>query len=324
MTVIKKIAGFLITLFLVSLITFFIFNIIPGNPAVAILGPDAASSQIEKLEQELGLNKPLLNRYISWLANAITGDFGISYKYNQPVSSIILGALKITLNLSVFTIFLALIIGIPFGIFFAKMSQNPFAKGLEVFSQIWFSTPSFCTAIFLIMVFTVKFNLFPSMGYVDWKVSPILCIKSLFLPALSLALGSGAIMARYVKTEFTIQQEMNYVRTAKSKGLSPLNIDLHHILRNSLFPIITMLGLMITEVLGGSLIVENVFSLPGVGRLIATSISSRDFPLIQGLVLYLAFITTLCNLLIDILYYVIDPTLSITKKRHFKGKQKAE
>ena len=306
---IKKIIDFLITIFLVTLITFFTFNILPGNPAIAILGPDADDVQVEQLEKEFNLDKPLYKRYLKWMSGAVRGDLGTSYRFNRKVNDVIKGAAGVTASLAFFTIILTVIIAIPLGIILAHYEKNPFVRFLGFFDQIWISTPAFCTAIFLIIIFTVKLNLFPSLGFVRWSENPFMCLKTLFLPALSLALGSSAILARYLKTDFSEQQNKDYVRTAYSKGLSPLEVNLHHILRNSIISVITTLGLILTDILGGSIIIENVFALPGIGKLIAVSISTRDFPLIQGLVLYLALITLICNFLIDMIYSVIDPRI---------------
>jgi len=304
---IKKISGLLITVFLVTLITFFTFNILPGNPALAILGPDADTAQIQALEAEFHLDQPLYSRYFSWLAGLFHGDLGYSYRYGQKVSTITTKAFGVTLSLGLFSLILTVLIGLPLGVLMGQYSKKKSIKALELFDQIWLSTPGFCTAILLIMIFTVLLKLLPSMGYVSFFQNPLRSIQILFLPALSLSFGSSAILARYLKTDFTLQKSLDYVRTARSKGLSTRRIVFGHILRNSLICVVTTLGLIVTDILGGSIIIENVFSLPGIGRLIATSITSRDFPLMQGLVLYLAVITVIVNFIVDVLYHIIDP-----------------
>ncbi|MCQ2586075.1 MAG: ABC transporter permease [Treponema sp.] len=311
---IKKISGLLITIFLVTLITFFTFNILPGNPALAILGPDADMAQIQALEAEFHLDQPLYARYLSWIAGLFRGDLGYSYRYGQKVVTIISKAFGVTFSLGLFSLVLTVLIGLPLGILMGQFSKKKSVKVLEVFDQIWLSTPGFCTAILLIMIFTVILKLFPSMGYVPFFKDPVQSIRTMFLPALSLSVGSSAILARYLKTDFTMQKSLDYVRTARSKGLSTGRIVFVHILRNSLICVVTTLGLIVTDILGGSIIIENVFSLPGIGRLIATSITSRDFPLIQGLVLYLAVITVTVNFIVDVLYHVIDPRTREVRK----------
>ncbi|MBS7260051.1 MAG: ABC transporter permease [Treponema sp.] len=311
---IKKISGLLITIFLVTLITFFTFNILPGNPALAILGPDADTAQIQALEAEFHLDQPLYFRYFSWITGVLRGDLGYSYRYGQKVSVIISKAFGVTFSLGLFSLVLTVLMGLPLGIVMGQYSRKKSVKILEVFDQIWLSTPGFCTAILLIMIFTVILKLFPSMGYVSFFQNPLQSLRTMFLPALSLSFGSSAILARYLKTDFTMQKSLDYVRTARSKGLSTGRIVFVHILRNSLICVVTTLGLIVTDILGGSIIIENVFSLPGIGRLIATSITSRDFPLIQGLVLYLAVITVSVNFIVDILYHVIDPRTREVRK----------
>lgn len=306
----RKFLDFLTTLFLISLLTFLTFQLLPGNPALAILGPEADSAQIQALEQKMGLDKSIGDRYISWISGALRGDLGISYQYDQSVSKLIAGSFSVTMSLSLLTLIFTVLIGFFFGFFYSYISKTCFFKPLSTIQQIWFSVPSFCTALLLILIFSVKLGLFPAMGY-----SPLFeggffpWIHSLILPSLSLALGSGAILARYTAASILNQYKQDYVRTARSKGLGEWSVITKHILRNALLPSVTTLGLIMAEILGGSIIIENVFSIPGIGKLIASSILTRDFPLIQGLVLYLALITLLCNFVVDVIYTIIDPRI---------------
>ncbi len=302
----RKAFSFLTTLMLVTLVTFFTFQLLPGNPALAILGPEAEQSQIENLEKQLNLELSVPQRYALWLKNALTGDFGISYKYNQKVSRLIGESFKVTSSLAVLTLIFTIVIGVFLGIFFAKYRKTPIVKIVTYLNQIWISVPSFCTALLLILVFSVWLKILPSMG--------ISGFSSFILPSLSLSLGSGSILARYVKGSIENELEMEYVKTARSKGLSENQIIARHVLRNALIPSITTLGLIAAEILGGSIIIENVFSMPGIGKLLTTSISSRDFPLLQGLTLYLSSITLFCNFAVDMLYSVIDPRIEVRSK----------
>lgn len=306
---IKKIFDFLITLVLVSLVTFIAFNVIPGNPALIIYGPDADEVLIEQAQKEFNLDKPLYKRYFVWLSDAVKGDFGKSYRFNQSVNTLIKDSSGTTLTLALFTIFFTALIGFPLGIFFATSRKKIIKKPVELFDQLWISIPSYCTALILILIFTVKFSLFPSMGFVEWNENPFECMRTIFLPSLSLALGSSAILARYLKTSFLQQKNKNYVYAALSKGLSESYVNIHHIFINAVIPVITISAMTITEILGGSIIIENVFSIPGIGKLIMAAISARDFPLIQGLVMYLATITITCNFAADILYGIVDPKI---------------
>ncbi|MBR1537760.1 MAG: ABC transporter permease [Treponema sp.] len=305
----KKFLDFLTTLILISLLTFAVFQILPGNPALVILGPNAEEAQIASLEQKMNLDKPIAERYFLWILGVFHGDFGTSYQYDQSVSRLIRGSFCVTASLSVLTLTFALLIGLFFGFFYAYIHKSRFFTLFSTLHQIWFSVPSFCTALLLILIFSVKSGLFPAMGYSPLSEGFFSWFRSLFLPAFSLSLGSGAILARYTTTSILTQEKQDYVRTARSKGLSEWQVISRHILRNALLPSVTTLGLIITEILGGSIIIENVFSLPGIGRLIASSILSRDFPLIQALVLYLSLITLFCNFLVDIVYSLIDPRI---------------
>ena len=295
----KKSLDFFTTLFLITLVTFFTFKLLPGSPALSILGPEAEESQIEFLEHQLNLDRSLPVQYFIWLKNALTGDLGTSYRYQQSVTSLISGSLPATVSLAVMSLIFTILIGGIFGILFSRVSRHRYLKPLFYVNQIWISIPSFCTALILILIFTLKLHLLPSAGYSGFS--------SLILPSLSIALGTGTILARYIKSSIENELKQDYVRTARSKGLGENTIIFRHILRNSLISSVTVVGLSATQILGGSIIIETVFSLPGIGRLLASSISSRDLPLLQGLIIYLAVITLACNFLIDILYSVIDP-----------------
>ena len=307
----RKAGGLLVTLALVSLITFGVFQILPGNPAYIILGVDADPMQIEALEQSMGLDKPLYQRYFSWIRGLFAGDLGTSFRYQQPVSQLITSGLTVTGSLAVMTMLMTVLIGIPAGIWLVGHGGRKYSVGFSMLSQISLSVPAFCMGIFLINLFSVRLKWLPSIGYISWAEDPAGCMRSLLLPSLSIALGSSAVLIRYVKVSVTNQQKQDYVRTAYSKGLRKSKVMYRHVVRNSLIPVITILGMLTADILGGSIITENVFSLPGLGRLISVSISSRDLPLLQGLVLYLAVIVVLCNFAVDLVYSVVDPRIRL-------------
>lgn len=307
----RKTGILLTTLVLVSVITFLVFQVLPGNPADIILGTDADKLQIEALNEKLGLNKPPVERYISWAGNAVKGNLGNSIRYQQPISEIIKSRIGVTVSLTVMSLILTVIIGIPLGIWIARKNNKIAALIVSLCSQLWIAVPSFWLGIMLIMIFSVTLKILPSNGYTAWGEDPVMAFKSLLLPSISIALGTSAVVVRYLKNILLDQMKLDYVRTAFSKGLKEKNVVYGHVLRNALIPVITILGMIVTDILGGSIITENVFSLPGIGNLIVTSINSRDLPLIQALVLYLAFIVVLVNFIIDILYAVVDPRISI-------------
>ena len=307
----RKLIGLVVTLILVSLVTFFVFQILPGDPALIILGLDADEYQIEALNRSLGLDKPLAERYLSWLKGLLSGDLGVSIRYGQSVSSLIGDALKVTSLLALYSMIFTVVIGIPVGLFLASQSKKKYSIPVSILSQLSLSIPSFCMGIFLISIFSVHLNILPSIGYRPLSDGFWTSFKSLLLPSLSVALGSSAILIRYVKVSVLKEMGRDYVRTARSKGLGKRRIMYAHVLKNSLIPVITILGILTADILGGSIIVENIFSLPGIGRLITVSISSRDLPLIQALVLYLAFIVVICNFAVDLIYSIVDPRIRL-------------
>ena len=306
-TYLGKALNFFTTLFLVTLVTFLTFQVLPGDPATAILGAEAEEAQIIQKRAELGLDQSLYIRYFKWIGGALHGDLGNSYRYDQKVFDLIKGSLKTTAALAFLSLLITVLLGLFFGILFAATGKNRFFIALSTISQIWVSIPSFCTGILLILVFTVTFNLLPSVDY----NGP----SSLILPSFAIALGSSSILCRYIKTSIENELKQDYVRTARSKGLNETQVIFRHVLRNALLPSITTLGLITADIFGGSLIVEKVFSLPGIGSLIIKSISDRDFPLIQGLTLYLAFLTLFCNFAVDMLYSIIDPRTKSSRNK---------
>ena len=310
----RKAAGFLLTLVLVSLITFGVFQILPGNPAYIILGVDADPLQIEALSKSMGLDRPLLARYLNWVRQLLQGDLGVSYRYQQPVSRLLGDALKVTGSLTVVTIFLTVLIGIPAGVWLAGHGSRKYALPFSMLSQVSISIPSFCMGIFLTHVFAVRLKWLPSIGYTGLSQGIVPWLRSLILPAFSLSLGTASILIRYVRVSIANQQKQDYVRTARSKGLRSRRVMYRHVLRNSLIPVITILGMTTADILGGSIIIENVFSMPGIGRLISVSISSRDLPLLQGLTLYLAMIVVICNFAVDLIYSAVDPRIRLRKE----------
>lgn len=308
---VRKTAGFLVTLLLVSLVTFAVFQILPGDPATVILGVDADPVQVEQLRVAIGADKPIWERFFTWITGALRGDLGMSYQYRQPVTDLISGGLSVTVALALFSLLLTAGIGIPTGLWLARHGKKTYAAPITFLSQLGLSVPAFCMSIVLIEIFSVHLKWLPSLGYTPWTSSPIQCLQSLLLPSLAIAFSSSAVLIRYVRTSVVRQEGEDYVRTARSKGVSSHKVLWGHVLRNSLIPVLTIFGMIVTDVLGGSIIIENVFSLPGIGRLVATAISTRDLPLIQGLVLYLAGIVVVCNFGVDLLYSVIDPRIRL-------------
>lgn len=304
-----KASGLIITLLLVSILAFFVFQILPGDPVDVILGVEADELERQAMVERLNLDRPLSVRYMEWLKGAMTGDLGISLRYQMPVSDLLSESLKVTASLATLSILLTILIALPLGVLLARFSSG---RGTVVFSmatQLGLSIPSFCMGVLLINIFSVHLNIFPSIGYRPLSEGFQAWLGSLVLPSLSIAIGTSAVLIRYVKVSITKEMGKDYVRTARSKGAGEARIMYAHVLRNSLIPVITMLGMIAADVLGGSIIVENVFSLPGIGRLISVSITTRDLPLIQALVVYLAAIVVVLNFIVDMVYSLIDPRI---------------
>lgn len=305
----KKLISLFLTLFFVSLIIFFVFQVLPGNPAEIILGTEADEAQVLALEKELGLDRPILVRYGNWIKDILKLDMGTSLKYQVPVKDLFLRKLPVTLYLTFFSLFLSLIIAIPLSIQITAKSDKWYSSIITAITQLGISIPSFWLAFLLIYVFAVKFGWFNTLSYNAMSGNFLQKLSKFFLPSLAIAIPNIATIIRYMQSAILDEINKDYVRTARMKGLLLKDILYKHVLRNALIPVITIIGISITSSVGGSLIVENVFSLPGIGSLIVQSISSRDFPLIQSVVLAVAFMVIFINLIVDILYRIVDPRI---------------
>ncbi|MFD1350998.1 ABC transporter permease [Oceanobacillus caeni] len=306
-----KLSSFITTIIIVSIMIFFVFQLLPGNPAQIILGIDADPHQVAQLEKQLGLDRSPVERYMDWVAGVLQGDLGESLRYQLPVSDIVIDRIPVTASLAILSLFFTVVIGVPLGIFIARSDGKWISIFLNVLTQLGISIPSFWFGFILILIFGVTLQLFPTYGYVPWPEDFLGALRSFFLPSFAIAIGNIAIVIRYLRNTILDQSKMDYVRTARVKGLKERSILYGHILRNSLIPVLTIMGLLIADTLGGSIIIENVFSLPGLGNLLIQSITSRDFPLVQSMVLYIAIIVLLINFIVDMLYKVIDPRIRL-------------
>ncbi|GLI55078.1 ABC di/oligopeptide transporter inner membrane subunit [Propionigenium maris DSM 9537] len=307
---IKRIGIMLFTLFLVSVISFSVFQIIPGDPALSKLGMEATQEQVEMLRTELMLDKPLSTQYIHWAKNILRGDLGESIRFSRPIEELIKERIVVTLTLGIYAILIAVAIGIPLGILSAKYNDTKLGVFLSVFSQVGLAIPEFWLGIIFLIVFGIIFRLF-SLKYIPFSEDPISHIKIITLPALALAISRISVVARHMKNIVLEEQEKDYVRTAYSKGLSANKVYICHILQNALIPTITIIGMLTAGVLGGAIVVEQVFNLPGIGTLLINGVTTRDIPLVQAIITYIASVVVIINFLIDILYRAVDPRISI-------------
>lgn len=309
--VLRKLLTFILTLFLVSLLTFFVFNIIPGDPAQMILGTSASPQQLAVLRGQLGLNEPMPIRYGRWLAGFFSGNLGTSIKYAVPVRGLIADRLPVTAVLAGITFLLIILLSIPIGIYCAKKKDTIVDKLLGTLTMMNISIPNFFLGIIFIWLFGIVLKCFTPGGYIDFMTNPTGFLIYMFFPALAIALPNIATVIKFLRTSVISQLKLDYVRTAYSKGNRDNAVLYRHVLKNALVPVITLFGMILSEVFSGSIIIEQVFGIPGVGRLLITSITSRDFPLVESLVVYIAAIVVIANFLVDILLQAIDPRIRI-------------
>lgn len=307
----RKAITFVITLFLTSLLTFGVFQILPGNPVDIILGVDADPLQAEALTKELGLDLPMWQRYINWVTGALHGDLGNSIRYQVPVGKLLADSLPVTISLALLSIAITVLFVVPVSIYLAKNHKKHTATFLSSLTQLGVSVPSFWVGILLILIFSVTLGWLPSGDYIPFTQDPLGSLRTLILPACAIAVGTSATVIRYLKNTILDEMSADYVRTARSKGMTANRVLYRHVLKNAMLPALTILGMLIVDVLGGSVIVENVFNLPGIGRLLTSGVGNRDFPLVQGIVFYLAMTVLVINLIIDLLYTVIDPRIRL-------------
>lgn len=307
--IVKKLLSIILTLFFVSVLIFLVFQIIPGNPAEIILGTEADPAQIKALERELGLDKSMFQRYISWIGGLLRLDMGESLKYRMPVSTLFLRKLPVTLTLTLYSLILSIIIAIPLSIQITLKYDKWYSSIITAITQLGISIPSFWLAFLLIYVFAVKLDIFDTLSYNAMAGGFLQRLKSFFLPSLAIAIPNISTIIRYMQAAILDEINKDYVRTARMKGMTLKEILYKHVLKNALIPVITVIGMSLTSSVGGSLIIENVFALPGIGSLIVASISSRDFPLIQSVVIAVAFLVIFINFIIDIAYGLIDPRI---------------
>jgi peptide/nickel transport system permease protein len=306
---VKRILILLVTLILVSGVIFVVLMLIPGDPAQIILGIHATPETLKQLQAQLGLDRPAILQYLSYMWNVMRGDLGQSITYGVPISSLILSRLQVTLPLTILSMVLAVLISIPMGTYSAKHRNQPGDYGVMVLSQIGLAIPAFWAGILLILLFAVVLHWFPSGGFQYWTTEPLKALKSLLLPALSLGFVRAAVLTRMTRSSMLETLKEDYIRTARSKGVPERTVIYKHAFRNAVIPVITIVGLQAGDLLAGAVIIENVFYLPGIGRLVFEAIGQRDLPVIQGVVLFIATMIVVMNFVIDVAYRYVDPRI---------------
>ncbi len=298
-----------LSVFLAAVLVFGALLAIPGDPATAILGLNPSPQALAVVRQQLGLDEPPVTRFFGWFGGVLRGDFGASINYRTPVRALIAERLWVSLPLALAGMLVACVIALPLGIW-AALKRGSWLDPLFVSAaQLGAAVPSFWLGLLLILFFSVRLGWLPSGGFVPWAENPVGTLRSLVLPTLALGLGQAAVITRMTRSAMLETLSQDYVRTAKAKGLPGRTVVLKHGLRNALVTLLTVLGLSFSQVLVGAIVIEQVFSLPGLGRLALTAIGTRDFPLLQGEVLVYASIIVLLSFLVDLAYGVLDPRI---------------
>jgi peptide/nickel transport system permease protein len=305
----KRFLTFIVTLLGATVLTFLALEILPGDPAAVILGIDAPESAIQALRDKLGLDRPILERYFAWLGDIVTLRFGVSFTYSTPVIELVKARLAITIPLALMAMVLSALVAFGLGVYAASRHNKLGDVTVMSISQLGISVPNFWLALLLILLFAVNLRWFASGGFPGWQNGVWPAFRALLLPAIALATVQGAILARFTRSAVLDTMREDYVRTARAKGLSRRATLWRHVLRNAMIPVITIMGLQFANLLAGTIIVEEVFAMPGLGRLILQAISNRDVAVVRDVVLMLAALVVFINFIVDILYAVIDPRL---------------
>lgn len=310
----KRILSLIPILFIVSLVIFFIIHLTPGDPVSYMLGDEATEEQIENAREELGLNLPLYQQYFHWIINVLKGDFGVSFHMNTTVLDAIMSHVGPTLSLAVFAQIIALFIAIPLGIIAAIKRGTAADQAVMGLSLLGMAVPSFLLALFLVLLIGVHLQWLPVAGYQPLASGLWNHLQYLILPAISLGSIQAALIARMTRSSMLEVLNNNYIHMARSKGVSERKVIYSHALHNAFLPILTVIGQTFGALVTGAVITETIFNIPGLGQLIINSVERRDYTVIQGIVLFVTFIYVMLNLLIDLLYGVVDPRVRLDEK----------
>jgi peptide/nickel transport system permease protein len=306
---IRRLVSLIITLFAVSLIIYVVMGLLPGDPAAIMLGTSASPDTLAALQKQMGLDQPLPLRYLHWLAGVFRGDLGQSYTYGVPVAGLIIERLAVTLPLALLAICLSVTIAIPLGVAAAKNRNGALDFVAGLFSHVGIAVPGFWVGLLLIIVFSTTLGWMPSGGFPGWSPSFSAGLVALVLPAIALALSQAGVLTRVCRSAVLEVMNEDFVRTARAKGLSEQVALWRHAVPNAMIPVVTMIGLQFTFLIAGAVLVENVFNLPGLGRLAYQALTQRDIVVMQSVVLFFSALVIIMNFVVDIAYLFIDPRL---------------
>jgi ABC-type dipeptide/oligopeptide/nickel transport system permease component len=310
--ILRRIAAALVTLFLVSVMSFLAFSVIRGDPASLILGTEATSEQVAALREELGLNRGLPERYLAWLGNLLSGRLGNSTRFRgESISAMILERLPVSFFLALLSLCFIALIAVPVSLLSAGREGGPADRVVNALTALGVSFPGFFLGVLFIWIFGLGLRLFSPGAYIDYRENAAAFASYLCFPALAIAIPNAAVLTKFLRASLFKEQQSGYVRAARSKGAGRALALRRHVLRNALVPSITVLGMITAEVFSGSIVREQVFAIPGIGRLLIAAITSRDYPLIQTLVVYIALVVIAANTLADIAIQLIDPRIRL-------------
>jgi peptide/nickel transport system permease protein len=309
--ILRRFLTLVATLIGASLIIFLVLDALPGNAAQTLMGADASPDAIRALTVKLGLDQPLLTRYAHWIGGMMVGDLGNSYAYGTPVAGLIAERLTLTIPLALMSMSCTVVLALAAGIYTAANHNKLGDVGVMALTQFGIALPNFWFAILLILLFSVKLQWLSAGGFAGWDEGIVAGMKSLLLPAISLAVVQAAILARVTRSAVLEVLREDFVRTARAKGLSRREVLWGHVLRNAMIPVMTVMGLQFANLLAGTIVIENVFYLPGLGRLIFQSIANRDLIVVRNCVMLLAAMVVIVNFVVDVLYAVIDPRIKV-------------
>jgi len=305
----RRIGSLLLTLLAVSALIFWVMDVLPGDPAAIMLGTSASPETLAALRTSLGLDLPLVVRYVNWLLGVFQGDLGQSYTYGVPVADLIVERLAVTLPLALFAIVLSVLVALPLGVRAAQNRNGPFDIVAGLFSHISIAVPGFWVGLLLIILFSTVLGWMPAGGFPGWDAGLFAGLKALLLPAIALALPQAGVLTRVARSAVLEVMNEDYVRTARAKGVGEGAALWRHAVPNAMIPVITILGLQSTFLIAGTVLVENVFSLPGLGRLAYQALSQRDLIVMQDVILFFCALVIVMNFLVDLAYLAIDPRL---------------
>ena len=306
---VKRLGSLLASLVVASLVIFACIEVVPGDPASFMLGINAQPDTVAALRAELGLNRAPHERYVAWVSGLVTGDFGTSYTYRSPVSEIVVERLAISLPLAIYALSLTILVAFPVGILAATRRGSLTDISVMATTQLGVAIPNFWFALLMVLIFAVNLRWFSAGGFPGWDEGFLAAVKALTLPAIALALPQASILARVMRSSLLDTLSEDYIRTARAKGLTGRQALRRHALRNALIPVLTIIGLQFSFLLAGAIIIENVFFLPGLGRLVFQAISQRDLIVVESVVMILVFAVIVVNFLVDLAYAWVDPRL---------------